>query len=104
MASFVTNRKTRAVLVTSSMEVSFDAGSGLIEKIQALGNANESSSLHHLSTGDVGPTSVVTGSVSPLLNVTIPNGSVIDGPLNEIRVEAGTFLVFYKGEPSITQA
>ena len=105
MASFVTNKKIKATIATGSMQVKFAAGSGYIERIQALGPTNTSSSLQHLSTGDVGPTSVVSESLSPLLALDIPNGSVVEGPLNEIRVKHGsnTFLVYYKGDPTITQ-
>ena len=54
MASFVTNRKTKVTVVTGSMQVKFDTGEGFIERIQAMGLQNGTSSLHHLSTGDVG--------------------------------------------------
>ena len=105
MASFVTNRKTKVTVVTGSMQVKFNTGEGFIERIQAMGEQNGTSSLQHLSAGDVGPTSVYTSSIAGLIPV--PNGGVVEGPLNEIRTEGpdkgkSTFLVFYRGNPTIT--
>jgi len=99
---------TQLTLITGSMTVSFAAGQGFIEKIQAVGPANETSSIQSLSTGDVRAISTVTASLGAGglgVHIDVPNGSVLEGPFNEIKGHANVdsrFLVFYQGRPTIT--
>jgi len=100
---------TQLALVTGSMKISFATGSGYIQKIQAIGNANESSSLQSLTSGDsAGPVSNITsasaGGDASGIPIDVPNGSVIEGAFNELKVHNfgdNTFIVFYKGLPTI---
>ena len=98
---------TQLALVTGSMKMTFATGAGYIQKIQAIGNANESSSLQSLTSGDsAGPVSNITSaSAGGGTPIDIPNGSVIEGAFNELKVHNfgdNPFVVFYQGLPTIT--
>ena len=88
-----TNSKSKIKILTASMELT-----GKIDKLQALGGANNTSSLTEFRFGDINPTSTITGSDASIGGdrIAVPNGAVIEGPGTFVKVKDGDFLVYYR--------
>ena len=63
---------------------------GSILRVQAIGKADETSSLSRLAFGNQKVTSEITSKLD------FPNGSVIEGPIHSLKWENGDFLITFK--------
>ena len=90
-----TNSKSQIKILSASMEFT-----GKIDKLLAIGNAGETSSLDEFRFGDINPTSIISGSevgFASSTKIPVPNGTIIEGPGTFVKVFDGDFLMYFRG-------